>query len=100
VSGFTKEELAIGERLFDLQPDSPWTAFCELRALFGPMSLERRQELYDVVAKRREVLDEPIWMLDRAGYSTTRQRHATGSFLPIRVQMQTYRVRDLARRSQ
>jgi hypothetical protein len=54
VSDFTKEELALGERLFVLQPDSPWTAFCEMRGLFGAMSLERRQELYDVVvAKRR-----------------------------------------------
>ena len=53
MTAFTKEELALGERLFDLQPDSPWTAFCELRELFGSMSLEHRQELYDVVAKRR-----------------------------------------------
>lgn len=50
---FTNEELAIGERMFALQPDSPWTAFCELRELFGSMSLERRQELHDVVAQRR-----------------------------------------------
>lgn len=55
VSAFTKDELALGERMFDLQPDSPWTAFCELRELFGSMSLERRQDLYDVVAKRRAV---------------------------------------------
>jgi len=53
VSDFTKDELALGERMFDSQPDSPWTAFCELRELFGEMSLERRQELHDVVAKRR-----------------------------------------------
>ena len=53
MSDFTKEELALGERMFDLQPDSPWTAFCELRELFGSMSLERQQELYDIVAKRR-----------------------------------------------
>lgn len=49
-STFTKEELALGERLFNSQPDSPWTAFCELRELFGSMSLERRQALYDIVA--------------------------------------------------
>jgi hypothetical protein len=53
VSAFTKEELALGARMFDLQPDSPWTAFCELCGLFGSMSLERRQELYDIVAKQR-----------------------------------------------
>ena len=53
MSGFTEEELALGERLFDQQPDSPRTAFLELRELFGSMALERRQELYDVVAKRR-----------------------------------------------
>lgn len=58
MSDFTKEELALGERLFDSQPDSPWTAFCELRELFGTMSLERRQALYDVVAKRRAA--EPL----------------------------------------
>ena len=54
-SDFTKEELALGERMFDLQPESPWTAFGELRELFGEMTLERRQELHDVVAKRRAV---------------------------------------------
>lgn len=53
MSDFTPEELALGERMFDLQPDSPWTAFCELRELFGSMSLARRQDLHDVVAKRR-----------------------------------------------
>ena len=50
---FTKEELALGERMFNLQPNSPWTAFCELRELFGSMSLERQQSLHDAVAQRR-----------------------------------------------
>jgi hypothetical protein len=50
---FTKEELALGERMFNVQPNSPWTAFCELRELFGSMSLERQQALHDVVAQRR-----------------------------------------------
>ncbi len=53
VDDFTAEELALGEQMFDQQPESPWTAFLELRELFGAMSLERRQDLYDVVAKRR-----------------------------------------------
>jgi hypothetical protein len=60
VSTFTKEELALGNRLFDVQPDSPWTAFCELRELFGSMSLERMQELYDAVAKQRIVPDAEL----------------------------------------
>ena len=53
MSDFSKEELALGERMFDQQPDSPWTAFCELRELFGSMSLAALQELHDIVAKRR-----------------------------------------------
>jgi hypothetical protein len=48
---FTEQELELGRRLFRLQPDSPWTAFLELREYFGDMSLERRQELYDIIAK-------------------------------------------------
>lgn len=62
MSDFTKEELALGERMFDMQPDSPWTAFCEARELFGSMSLERQQELHDVVAKQRsaKLCAEPI----------------------------------------
>lgn len=47
---FTLKELALGERMFRLQPDSPWTAFCELRELFGDMPLEKKQALYDVIA--------------------------------------------------
>lgn len=44
---FTEEEIATGLRLFRLRPDSPWTAFCELRHLFVGMPLERKQRLYD-----------------------------------------------------
>ncbi len=44
---FTEEEIATGLRLFRLQPDSPWTAFCELRHPFVGMPLERKQRLYD-----------------------------------------------------
>jgi hypothetical protein len=54
---FTPDELALGERMFDLQPESPWTAFCELQESFGDMSLEKRQALHDLIKdKRKQVL--------------------------------------------
>lgn len=51
VANFTEEEVALGIRMFMLQPDSPWTAFCELREYFD-MPLERKQDLFDFCAKR------------------------------------------------
>jgi hypothetical protein len=82
VSAFTKEELALGERMFDSQPDSPWTAFCELRELFGSMPLERRQELHDVVARRRMAEVEPAPVRATGDNVTTdRRREALHTFI-------------------